>query len=419
MKLGSYQSLKRIKLTIKWTFSINPLFFPNMRKRILFSASLFHALNDAATVTVPMIFPLLYSQQFIITKYFHIGILSNLGLLTTVLFQIIIANVSPKFEYKYMLCLSIAGISLTLFLITYSSIFVSLLVFYLVMRVFTSFYHSIGVAWVSRTHPDQGIDFAMGIQSGSGNLGVFMAFVSAGYLAQVFNWKTPLIAWAGFSLLLGAISFFSVLKTSTRSREIFKHDLSVWLKTMKKIKIYILGFVFGGACWGTTVFYAPSLFNHKFQVPLGKTGISLALWIGIGSVMTYFFGYLSKRFGRGRISLAGFIGSTLFLFLLGTAQRLEFAQLSLFLFGAFLFLIYPAFQSFVGNVIPSGDQALAFSLVANIQMLTGAIVVLIAGFLSDTFGINSPFILLGVLGSFVSIFYLLKRPVAPNDTNSP
>lgn len=396
-------------MTIGKRFSINPLSFSEMKKRILFSASLFHALNDAATVTVPMIFPLLYSQQFIITKYFHIGILSNIGLLTTFLLQIIIANVSHRFEYKHMLCLSIAGISLTLFLITYSSAFISLLFFYLLMRVFTSFYHSIGIAWVSKTHPDRGLDFAMGIQSGSGNLGVLTAFVSAGYLAQAFNWKAPLLVWAACSLLLGTISFLSVRKTSTVSGEILEYNLSSWIRALKTIKVYIPGFVFGGACWGTTVFYAPSLFNHKFQVPMGKTGISLALWIVIGSVMTYFFGYLSLRFGRRKISLAGFIGSTLFLFLLGTAQRLEFAQISLLLFGAFLFLIYPALQSFVGNAIPSKDQALAFSLVANIQMLTGAIIVLLAGFLSDMFGINSPFILLGVLGCFISIFFLLKR----------
>ncbi len=390
-----------------------------MKKKVLFSVSLFHALNDAATVTVPMIFPLLYSQQFIITKYFHIGILSNLGLLTTLFFHIIIANVSHRFEYKHLLCLSMIGISLTLFLITYSSVFVGLLFFYLLMRIFTSFYHSIGIAWVSKTHPDSGIDFAMGIQSGSGNLGVFIAFISAGYLAQVFDWKTPLLTWAGFSLFLGAISFLTVRKISTKSREMLKHDLSSWMRTLKTIRAYVLAFVFGGACWGTTVFYAPSLLNHKFQVTLGKTGISLALWIGIGSVMTYLFGYLSQRFGRERISLAGFIGSTLFLFFLGTAQRIEVAQASLLLFGAFLFLIYPAFQSFVGNVVPSKDQVLAFGLVANIQLLTGAIVVLIAGFLSDTFGINSPFILLGVLGIFVSIFYLLKRPTAPNNTEFP
>ncbi|MGD8536869.1 MAG: hypothetical protein PVF66_13550, partial [Candidatus Aminicenantes bacterium] len=70
----------------------------------------------------------------------------------------------------------------------------------------------------------------------------------------------------------------------------------------------------------------------------------------------------------------------------------------------------PGFQSFVGNEVSSKNQAQAFSLSANVQMLSGALVVLIDGFLSDTFGINSPFIFLGILGILVSLFYLSNSP---------
>lgn len=384
-----------------------------MQKRVLFSASLFHALNDAASVTVPMIFPLLYSQKFIITHYSHIGILSNLGLLVTFLCQIFIVNLSHRVEYKHLLLLSIGGITLFLLLLPFSSMFTTLLFFYLLLRVFTSFYHPIGIAWVSKTHPDQGLDFAMGIQSGSGNLGVLLAFLSSGYLAQAYSWTAPLKTWAATVLFFGAISFLSVKKTSTKSRDRLSHDFSSWIEIIKKLKVYILGLAFGGACWGTTVFYAPSLLNHKFHVPLGKTGASLALWIGIGSVMTYLFGYLSRKLGRRRISLLGLSGSTLFLLLLGMARRLELAQISLFLFGACLFLIFPAFQSFVGSEVPEKNQAQAFSLVANIQMLAGAAVVLAAGFLSDKFGISSPFLMLGILGACISFYYFLKRLPVP------
>lgn len=380
-----------------------------MKNKVLFSASLFHALNDAAAVTVPMVFPLLYSQEFIIKKYFHIGILSNLGLLVTILFQIIIANISDRFEYKHMLFVSYMGICISLALMTLSSIFATLLLIYLAMRVFSSFYHSIGVAWVSKTHPSQGIDFAMGIQSGSGNLGILMAFISSGYLAQNFSWKTPLFIWALSGFCLGSISFLTVRKIYTRSKEVYKPDFSSWVETLKNIQIYIPGFAFGGACWGTTVFYAPSLLNHKFHIPLGQTGLYLAIWIGIGTIMTYFFGFLSQRFGRLKISLWAFIGATFFLFLLGAARSKELALLSLLFFGAFLFLVFPGFQSFVGNKVLPKNQALAFSLSANIQMLAGAIVVLIAGFLSDKFGINSPFLLLGILATVISTFYLFKR----------
>jgi len=380
-----------------------------MKKRILLSASLFHAFNDSSTVIVPMIFPVLFSQQFILEKYSHIGILSNLGLLTTFIFQIVIANYAHRFEYKYLLLLSSLGISVSVLLLTLSANFVSLLFLYLLMRSFTSFYHPIGIATVSKAHPDQGLDFAMGIQSGSGNLGVFIAFISAGYLAQNFGWKMPLYVCAGVSLFLGFLSFVSVRKISLRRKNPLRPDFSSWGEALKDIKIYIPGFIFGGACWGTTVYYAPSLFNHKFEVPIGSTGVFLALWIGSGTVMTYFFGYLSKRASRERLSFASLIGSTVFLFILGTASVLGIAVIALILFGAFLFLIYPAFQSFVAKKVPEKNQVLAFSIVANIQMITGSVVVLIAGFVSDKFGINSPFLFLVGLGVLVLANYLFRK----------
>lgn len=380
-----------------------------MKKRILFSASLFHSLNDSATVVIPMIFPLLYSQQFAIKRYSHIGILSYLGFLITIIFQIIIANNAHKHEYKNMLFFSICGIGLSLFVMTLSWSFGSLLLFYLLFRAFTSFYHPIGIAIVSKNHPNRGLDFAMGIQSGSGNLGVLIAFVSVGYLAQNFGWKRPLIVWALISIGLGLMSYFSVRRFSSGSEEKVRIDFSSWLEALSDIKKYIFGFMFGGACWGITVYYAPSLFNHKYQVPLSKTGIYLALWIVIGTFVTYSFGFLSRVFGRKRISIVGFIGSSLFLFLLWISPVMEMAVGSLFFFGSFLFLIYPAFQSFVGSNVPFKNQVLAFSLVANIQMLSASVIVFVSGFLSDTFGINSPFLLLAVMGVAISIYYYLRK----------
>jgi MFS family permease len=356
-----------------------------------------------------MIFPLLFDQQFIIQNYSHIGILSNLGLLMTFMFQIVIANYAHKFEYKHMLLVSVLGISLSIFLITFSATFISMLLLYLLMRAFTSFYHPIGIATVSRAHPDQGLDFAMGIQSGSGNLGVFVAFISAGYLAQNFGWKMPLYAASVASLILGLTSYYGVRNVSLKRESPIRPNVSSWIEAVKDIKFYVLGFIFGGACWGTTVYYAPSLFNHRFEVPLGKTGVFLALWIGIGTIMTYLFGFLSRRIGRNRLSLVSFAGSTFFLFLLGAASILGLAAISLIFFGVFLFLVYPAFQSFVANKVAGKNQVVAFSIVANIQMLSGSITVLIAGFLSDRFGINSPFLFLMILGLAVTTFYVLKK----------
>jgi hypothetical protein len=45
-----------------------------MKTKILLSASLFHALTDAASIITPMVFPLLLAQNFLIANYSQIGV---------------------------------------------------------------------------------------------------------------------------------------------------------------------------------------------------------------------------------------------------------------------------------------------------------------------------------------------------------
>jgi len=384
-------------------------------RRVLVSSSLFHALNDAATVAVPMVFPILYAQRFIIRSYSQIGLLSNFGLLTTLLFQVLVVHFSRKTEYRNLLAASFAGISLTLLLIPLSSSYFLFFLLYLLFRVFDSFYHTVGMAWVSRTHPHQAIDLAMGVQSGSGMAGVFLAFLSFGYLAQTSDWRLPIHVWAGACFLLGLASFLLIRDISFPREETGRLNISSWLGTARLVRKYIPGFLFGGASWAVTIYFAPSLLYNKFSIPMGRTGLFLAIWTGIGMVSTYLFGPISRRFGRANAFKAGFAGASLSLLLIGLSARPGLAVLGLFVFGIFLFLIYPALQSFVGNTCPETCQPQAFSLVSNLQMLAGALISLLSGFLSDRFGISSPFVVLGALGAtaFVLSILVFKPTASP------
>jgi MFS family permease len=374
-------------------------------RRILVSASLFHALNDSATVAVPMVFPILLGRQWMIRNYSQIGLLSNFGLLATFLFQILIVHAARRWDFRSMLGVSFAGIALSLVLISFSSTYAMLFCLYVFFRAFDSFYHTIGLAWVSRTHPSRGIDFAMGVQSGSGNLGVFLAYIAVGFMAQRLSWQAPLRAWAAVCFGLGVVSFFLVRGTSFKMND--DHEAlepGSWLRTIKAIRSYVPGFAFGGASWGVTVYFAPSLLNRKFGVPMGETGLYLALWIGAGTVMTYLFGGISRAFGRTRITRAALLVASLSLLFVGLAHRTALAVTGLIVFGMSLFLIYPALQSCVGNAVSSRNQPQAFSVASNIQILSGALISLISGFLSDRFGVHSPFLVMGGLGLVALIF---------------
>jgi len=370
-------------------------------RRVLISSSLFHGLNDAATVAVPMIFPILYAERFIIRNYSQIGVLSNFGLLMTLLFQIIVVHLAQKLEYRHLLGASFVGISLTLFLIPSSSSYLQLFVLYLFFRAFDSFYHTVGMAWVSRTHPSQAIDRAMGVQSGSGMFGVFLAFLSFGYLAQKADWRLPLFVWAAACFLLGLVSYLLVRGHHFPHDDTSAVDMNSWRGAARLVRRYMPGFLFGGGSWAVAIYFGPSLLHHKFGIPMGKTGLLMAVWIGIGTLTTYLFGSISRRFGRARAFRAGIAGASIALLVIGLSSRPDLAVIGLFIFGAFLFVIYPALQAFVGNSCPEAAQSQAFSLVSNLQMLAGALVSLLSGFLSDRFGIRSPFVTMGVLGAAI------------------
>ena len=252
-----------------------------MKKQILLSASLFHALTDAASVITPMVFPILLAQDFLIANYSQIGVLSNLGLLTSVAVQFLVVRVSLRSEYRTLMVLSGLGLCAAMALIPFARSFATLLAFFLVLRVFASFYHPIVIAWVAKSRAGSGreLDDAMGIQSGSGNLGVGLAYLTVGFLAQGWGWKTPLFVWAAFGLVLTSLGSWALRGISSRSEERPSLRPADWWRSVRTIRRFVPGFFFGGAGWSVAVFYAPSLLNHEHGIPMGQTGLFLALWM--------------------------------------------------------------------------------------------------------------------------------------------
>ncbi len=378
-----------------------------MKKQILLSASLFHALTDAASIITPMVFPILLSQNFLIANYSQIGVLSNLGLLTSFVVQFLVVRISFWSEYRTLMVLSGLGLCASMAVTPLARNYGMLLVFFLLMRVFASFYHPIVIAWVSKSRSGSGreLDDAMGIQSGSGNLGVGLAYLTVGFLAQRWGWKTPLFVWAVFGLVLAGLGSWALRGISSRSEERPSLRPADWRHSLRSIKRFVPGFFLGGAGWSVAVYYAPSLLHNKYGIPMGQTGLFLALWIGLGTITGYGYGVWSRRFGRKPVFLASLGGAAAALFLLGFAPTKGLAVAGLLAFGGFLLMTYPSLHTFVGSTVPASGQTMAFSWVSNIQLISGAIVSLVSGVFSDVIGIRFPFVLTGVLALAVFLFY--------------
>jgi MFS family permease len=250
----------------------------------------------------------------------------------------------------------------------------------------------------------------MGIQSGSGNFGVVLGFLTVGFLAQARGWKFPLLVWAALGLFLVAAGTTVLRGVSSRGGARPSLTAGSWIRALVGVKRFIPGFVFGGVGWSVVIYYAPSLLNHRFEIPMGQTGLILAMWIGLGTLTGYGYGIWSRRFGRKRVFLFSMGGALVTLFLIGFAPSKGLAVAGLIAFGGFLLMTYPSLHTFVGSTVPEAGQTQAFSWVSNIQLASGAVISLISGFLSDALGIQFPFILTGILTAAVFLFYLPRGP---------
>jgi MFS family permease len=197
---------------------------------------------------------------------------------------------------------------------------------------------------------------------------------------------------------------------SSRDAERPSLNTSSWIRSLAGIKNYIPGIFFGGMGWSVTVYYAPSLLNHKFHIPMGQTGLYLALWIGLGTITGYGYGIWSRRFGRKAVFLTSLAGAVVSLFVIGFAPHKGLAVAGLLAFGGFLLMTYPSLHTFVGSTVLPEGQTQAFSWVSNIQLVSGAIISLVSGFLSDALGIHFPFILTGILTLAALLFYIPRGP---------
>jgi MFS family permease len=377
-----------------------------MQKRILAAVSLHHACNDASVVTLPAIFPVLYTEGILIDRYSDIGMISMAGLIVAVLFQLLIGHNARSRDYRYLLALDALLVGIALLFMTQARNFYMLLACYIGVRMGTSIYHPVGISWISKAFKGPGLDRSMGFQSAFGDIGVLVAFTSTGLLAHHFGWRAPVILWGSVNLLAVAAGLIISRGTVPEAPEIEEEKGVSWKETIRSVRIFIPLIVLGGLAWGVTLNYAPSLLNHKLHIPMSTTGIILGCWMAGGTVATLLYGRIAEWLGRSRtigIAYSMIIAASL---TLGLSTFVPLTIAVFIIYGVSLFITYPALLSFVGSTVSDRNRTAAFSIVANLQIIGNSTFAFISGFLSDAYGIQTPFLMLGGI-TFLVVIYML------------
>jgi len=385
---------------------------------ILTTVSMYHALNDGAISVVPLIF--LIFKEIYNLNYTQIGLITSTSLFIHLIAQLYIGRISDGKNFRILLSFGILLISFSLFVLTETKDFFTLLIFLILLRISVSFFHPIGVGWISRTFKKERLDWAMGIQSGSADLGVFVALLTTLYLTEIKGWQFPLYIWSLLAVLIVIIGIFitrnidekllTVKKTYKKQKILEKIQDSVLL--LKKIKLLIPAFAISGSAWGIIVTYLPLFLDEKTSLSLQFIGFVAAVWIGIGCITSFSYSRIKSHLGRKNVIIMSYFVIGVACLFLSVTVNVFIILLIMVLLGFSVFLTYPALSSFISEVTDESSEGSTFGIVFTLQLGGGTILTFISGFLSDIYGIWMPFVILGVPSLFFSIilmFYHKKK----------
>jgi len=392
----------------------------NDKLRVLAVVSIYHALNDGTVTVVPLLYPIF--RELYSLSYTQIGIITGSGLLVTLFAQLYFGRKADGKNFNTLLSLGVIITCASLLLLTKSFDFFSLLVLIILLRIGLSFFHPIGIAWISRIFKKERIDWAMGMQSGFADIGAFLGVATTLYIAEMTSWEFPLYLWA----LLGGIGLFAAFGFTrtlhpnvtsvslVQQKQTIKEAILEGVHMGKNIKLLIPAFIVSGAAWGTTLTYLPLLLHERTSLPLSLIGILVAVWIGVGSIASFLYGKICARVKRKNVIILAYIAMGVTCLLLTFVLNVYALIVIMVVFGLATFLTYPALFSFVSEVTNEAIEGRTFGMIFTWQLAVVTTMLFISGFFSDLIGIWIPFAILGVFSAIVAVLLLFnyKKPFA-------
>ena len=387
----------------------------NEKHKILSTVSIFHAFNDGAVSVIPLLFPVF--KTLFNLSYTQIGLITGIGLAVTLISQILIGRISDKNNSKTFLLIGVLLLSGSMLTIPLSQGFVTLLLFIIILKFSSSFFHLSGIGLISRTFKRDRLDWAMGIQSAFGDFGAFVAILTTLYIAENIGWVFPFYLWFIFGISCLFIALFLTrgiaenylrVEKPNNKKQTLTEAIDEWINIMKRLRLLIPPFIVSGIAWGVTINYLPLFLNEKTPLILSSIGIIVSLWIGVGTIVCLFYGKIQSYVGRKNIVILAYLTMGLMGFFLAFSTNVLIIIFIVILLGLSTFLTFPALFSFVSEATHESVEGKTLGYIFTLELGGSAIFLFLSGIFADLFGIWMPFVFLGVVSLLVAFLLLIK-----------
>jgi len=353
--------------------------------------------------------------------FLQIGTILSLGLVATMLLQLLFGFLSDRGCASQALVLGFAGIVLVDLVFPISSVFMQVLVFYVLLRSAAAVYHPVSFASIGRIYGENKTA-AFGYQGAIGDVGLAVATFSTGILSEMWGWQIPFWAWGG----LGMILFFYFASVLMRHRIGFYAQPATSVAEFNNnqgnprslgSEFAIIAIVSSLTTVTFILFtgYMPLYFNVVEGLSPSSSTTIVAAWIGIGVFAGLMTGRIVGRCGGEAKALQMTFAIEAFLFLIANAafsfdrlvpSGLTVGYATMVLTGIPVFITFPAVNGLLGLRMPHRRLGLTYALNLSLGLMVASVTAYLTGYLASIMSIAiilPTLLIIAVLGAVSSL----------------
>lgn len=371
--------------------------------RRLWALAIYHFVNDGATVVFTATLPAITMALGL--TFYQVGIILSLGSITYLILQLIFGYISDRGFANGIIFIGFIGVVFSSILFPFASLFAQILLAYMLLRAFTSAYHPVGFASVSRIYTKCRTK-AFGVQGVGEQVAMVTAPLFTGFVAEAYGWGAPFYVWATVGLV-GLLFFLILFRGSRLNFGNGEVNAPVEESTEPpKLRSYVIiaaSIALADGVYVLFMSYMPLYLTIAQGLRLSTATIIMALWFAAGIPVVASAGRIAKWFGGESRSLIVFFSLMTVLFLISNLLKSQTSwyaspllYILLILSGTSVYICFTFQLSMIGRLVSDRKRGVSYALTLNAGVGGGTIVSYVTGYLASllTISVVLPLLLL-------------------------
>lgn len=333
----------------------------------------------------------------------------------------IIADALRKY-WGVILALCMAGFGLGWLIVGQAPVFPLLLLGVAIVAAAASLWHLPAMASLSH-HYSRRRGTALSFHGIGGNIGDAISPIATGFLLGYLAWQDILSIYAAVPIFLAFLVYwaFKNIGRAVSDEEESNSGPDRMGQTKAILKnplIWVITFAGGirAMAFIALITFLPSYLSNDLGLTDFRRGVYFGLLVAAGIVFTPLMGYLSDKFGRKIVLVPGMLFDAIIVLLMASFGEGVPLIILLILLGAFFYSDQPILTASALDIVGSGVATTTLGALSFARFGLSAISPIIAGYLYDTYSMDSVFYYVASLMIFSAVVIAFTKLKSPERT---